>query len=177
MVLLRMLAFQPAREGGAELAAPVATVARTHTQSTVRAATTAAPKATGAAGDDWARIVAQLSLQGAVSQLAAHCSLLGKEGARIRLLLDATGDLFRRPALEDKLAQALTAHFGETIKLDIELGVDAHATTLDTPARRQQAQAQDRMQAARASIESDPNIQAMRDIFGATVLPESIKPN
>jgi hypothetical protein len=51
------------------------------------------------------------------------------------------------------------------------------AATIDTPARRQIAQAQDRMQAARASIESDPNIQAMRDIFGATVQPESIKPN
>jgi DNA polymerase-3 subunit gamma/tau len=92
-------------------------------------------------------------------------------------LLDAQGEPFRRPALEDKLTQALTTYFSETIKVDFELGVDANATTPDTPARRQQAQAQDRLQAARASIESDPNIQAMRDIFGATVQPESIKPN
>jgi DNA polymerase-3 subunit gamma/tau len=176
MVLLRMLAFQPAREGGAELAAPAAAIARTHTQSAVRATSPVAAK-TNAVGDDWARIVAQLGLQGPVSQLAAHCSLLGKEGPRVRLLLDATGEPFRRPALEDKLTQALAAYFGETIKLDIELGVDANAITLDTPARRQQAQDQDRLQAARVSIESDPNIKAMRDIFGATVQPESIKPN
>jgi DNA polymerase-3 subunit gamma/tau len=145
----------------------------------VRAATPTTPAAlkTNGAGDDWARIVAQMGLQGPVSQLAAHCSLLGKEGARVRLLLDANGEPFRRPALEDKLTQALASHFGEAIKLDIEVGADAHATALDTPARRQQAQSQDRLQAARASIESDPNIQAMRDIFGATVQPESIKPN
>jgi DNA polymerase-3 subunit gamma/tau len=176
MVLLRMLAFQPARESGAEVVAPVAAKAQTHTQSAVRASTPPAGK-TNAVGDDWARIVAQLGLQGPVSQLAAHCSLLGKEGPRVRLLLDALGEPFRRPALEDKLTQALTTHFGEAIKLDFELGADENATTPDTPARRQQAQAQDRLLAARASIESDPNIKAMRDIFGATVQPESIKPS
>jgi DNA polymerase-3 subunit gamma/tau len=176
MVLLRMLAFQPAREGGAEIAVPTATVAVRSRATVSNPAPTSAPKAAGA-GDEWARIVAQLGLQGPVSQLAAHCSLLGKEGARVRLLLDASGEPFRRPALEDKLTQALAAFYGETIKLDMEVGSDKVAATIDTPARRQIAQAQDRMQAARASIESDPNIQAMRDIFGATVQPESIKPN
>ena len=177
MVLLRMLAFQPARDGAVESApAPAAVRARpAHTASVSPVAT---PAGSGggqvlkaAVNDDWARIVAQLNLQGPVSQLAAHCSLVGKDGARIRLLLDEAGEPFRRPTLEDKLTQALSAHFGGAIKLEIEVGAST-----DTPARRQHAEAQDKIQAARAAIDSDPTVQAMRDIYGATVQPESVKP-
>jgi DNA polymerase-3 subunit gamma/tau len=171
-----MLAFQPARESaGEQVTASPNRVAQNAPKSPTPKLAAAPSGAT--AGDEWARIVARLGLQGPVSQLAAHCSLLAKDGARIRLLLDSAGDLFRRPALEEQLAQALTLHFDEAIKLDIEIRPDAQTASIDTPARRQQVQAQDRLQAARASIESDPNIQAMRDIFGATVQPESIKPN
>jgi len=178
MVLLRMLAFQPAREGATEIAAgtansrPIAPV----TASVATAAPQPKLNANAEVGDEWARIVAQLNLQGPASQLAAHCSLLAKEGDRVRVLLDDSGEPFRRPALEDKLSQALSTHFGTRIVLDIARTPDVPAS-LDTPARRQQAQAQDRLQAARVAIESDPNVRAMRDVFGATVQPDSIKPN
>ena len=76
-------------------------------------------------------------------------------------------------ALEDRIAQALSTYFGEPIKLEIS----AAAEVTNTPARLQKAAADDRMQAARASIDSDPNIRAMRDMFGATVQPDSIRPN
>ncbi len=183
MTLLRMLAFQPARDGNAEpVTAPAASSSRPRSapvQVAAPVADTVAPTAIRSAspiegGEDWAGTVAQLNLQGPASQLAAHCSLLSKENSRIRLLLDESGEPFRRPALEDKLAQALSAHYGVTVKLEFETG--ARSGAIDTPARRQQAQAQDRLQAARVAIESDPNVQAMRDIFGATVLPESVKP-
>jgi DNA polymerase-3 subunit gamma/tau len=178
MVLLRMLAFQPAREGVVDAAPAVASRARTTPFPQPASATPVNGKAATKTpvGDDWARIVAQLNLQGPVSQLAAHCTLLGREGDRVRLLLDESGEPFRRPTLEDKLTQALSAHFGAAIKLDIEVGANAPSVAIDTPARRQQADAQDKLQAARAAIESDPNVRAMRDIFGATVQPESVKP-
>ena len=35
---------------------------------------------------------------------------------------------------------------------------------------------EDRMQQARTSIDADPNVRAMKDIFGATVQPESVRP-
>ncbi|MBC7984752.1 MAG: DNA polymerase III subunit gamma/tau [Candidatus Obscuribacterales bacterium] len=185
MVLLRMLAFRPATNAAAResitprvtspsAAASVAVRRESSVASASVVASVSAPALPSSTADasDWLRIVAQLNLQGPVSQLAAHCSLLGKEGARLRLLLDAHGEPFRRPALEDKLKQALSAHFGESIKLEIEIT----ETQLDTPARRQQADAEEKMRSARAAIESDPNIRAMREVFGATVQPQSIKP-
>jgi DNA polymerase-3 subunit gamma/tau len=175
MILLRMLAFQPAREGSGE-SIPVSTVPVRSRAATSQAQPVPVTKASNAtsSNSDWIALVAQLNLQGPAGQLAAHCSWLAKDANRVRLLLDESGEPFRRPALEDKLAQALSAHYGAGIKLEIEVGV--RALTIETPARRQQIQAQDRLEAARAAIETDPNVQAMRDIFGATVQPESIKP-
>jgi DNA polymerase-3 subunit gamma/tau len=47
----------------------------------------------------------------------------------------------------------------------------------NTPARQMKAAAEDRVQQARSSIEADPNVRAMREVFGATVTPDSIRPN
>jgi DNA polymerase III subunit gamma/tau len=108
-----------------------------------------------------------------VRQLASHCTLLGKQGNRVQLLLDADGEHFRTSSLEDKLPQALTAYYGEPVRLEISVGAEA----IDTPARQQRQAAGDRLQNARDAIENDPNVRAMRDMFGATVQPDSIRPN
>jgi DNA polymerase-3 subunit gamma/tau len=165
MTLLRMLAFQPAGVVQPAASGPVAS-------TPARAAAEPVQKQPPASGSDWSALVAQLNLQGMVSQLAAHCTWGGRSGNRIRLLLDADGEPFRRPALEEKLAQALSAHFGEAVRIEFELAV----ALADTPARRRQTEAEDRLQNAKRSIEDDPNVRAMQDIFGATVQPESVKP-
>lgn len=88
------------------------------------------------------------------------------------LKLAAAGEPFRRPSLEEQLTQALSAYFGESVLLDFVQATDE----IDTPARQRQAAANDRMQNARATIDNDPNVRAMRDIFGATVQPDSVRP-
>jgi DNA polymerase-3 subunit gamma/tau len=143
----------------------------TRSPSPVASVAPVASRAAAPSGD-WAVIVPQLGLQGPSSQLAAHCMLTAKQGNKVQLALDAEGETFRRPALEERLAQALSAYYGEPIKLEITSVTDA----AHTPARLQKAAADDRLQAARAAIDADPNIHAMRDIFGATVQPDSIRP-
>jgi DNA polymerase III subunit gamma/tau len=183
MVLLRMLAFAVRDEGAARTAAPQPPanrpVARASSGSSAapvqQIATTPAPvraASSAVSGGDWPQIVAQLNLQGPVSQLAAHSALVEKQGNRVSLKLDAEGEPYRRPALEEKLTQALSAYFGESVKLEIAVATDE----LDTPARQRKAAADDRLQNARVAIDSDPNVRAMREIFGATVQPESVRP-
>jgi DNA polymerase-3 subunit gamma/tau len=178
MIVLRMLSFsaadaRPIAAGVAStLSAPVIQAAP------VRASAPAAPQVSKPASIDsradqsWNQIVAQLGLQGPVTQLAAHCVLVTKEPGRVRLALDEEGEPFRRPALEDKLAQALSNFYGEPMKVEIA----AAPKGVHTPAREQRAQADDRQRAAQASIESDPNVRAMRELFGATVQPDSVRP-
>jgi DNA polymerase-3 subunit gamma/tau len=178
MVLLRMLAFSVAESGSIAVRSANASQAPPSRPAPSRRAETQSPATTvqaplaPAAGDDWATIVPKLNLQGPSSQLAAHCLLTSKQGNKVRLALDAEGETFRRPALEERLAQALSLYYGEPIKLEIA----SVGEPVRTPARLQKAAADDRLQAARASIDGDPNIHAMRDIFGATVQPDSIRP-
>lgn len=178
MVLLRMLAFGVRDEGATRTVAPqpsasrpVARVSNASSAPPIQQAVDT-PAAAASSGGDWPQIVAQLNLQGPVSQLAAHSALVEKQGNRVSLKLDAEGEPYRRPALEEKLTQALSAYFGESIKIEIAVAVDE----LDTPARQRKAAADDRLQNARVAIENDPNVRAMRDIFGATVQPESVRP-
>jgi DNA polymerase-3 subunit gamma/tau len=175
MTLLRMLAF--GMSGNVSVAPRPAAVPASPRPSSAGAAPTSASGSASASPprveNEWPKLVAQLDLQGPVTQLAAHCIWVGKQGAKIQLRLDAEGAPFLRPTLEKRLTEALSAHFGENIKLEIAAGPD---TGLNTPARQQRAAADDRVQSARAAIESDPNVKAMRDIFGATVQPESIRP-
>jgi DNA polymerase III subunit gamma/tau len=182
MVLLRMLAFgvssaEPTQEAvGSRPAARLAAVTTPRqgspaTQPPIAKATLAATAPTSEAGSEWATILARLNLQGMVKQLASHCAFGGKHGGKVSLKLDAEGEHFLTKVLEEKLTQALSGYYGEPIRL--EISVD-HA--IDTLARQQKAAAQDRMQQARASIENDPNVRAMKDIFGATVQPESVRP-
>ena len=183
MVLLRMLAFRQAGEASNVAApssaragnAPIRSVPQSAPSSV--ASVPSAPNArpdTSPLGGEWSHIVARMTLSGPVSQLAAHCTLKTREAGRVQLVLDAEGEPYRRPGLEEKLRVALSTTLGEEIKLEI---IDAEkAVTLDTPARRQQAAAADRLQAAVQSINEDPNVKQMAELFGATVQQETIKP-
>jgi DNA polymerase-3 subunit gamma/tau len=178
MVLLRMLAFDVASSGQRqEVSRPAAAAKLSSVPSPSQAAPASAsppPKASAAApeaGGEWPTMVARMNLQGMVRQLAAHCAFGGKQGSKVSLRLDAEGEHFLTKALEEKLTQALSSYYGEPVR--VEISVD---TAIDTLARQQKAAAEDRLQQAKVSIENDPNVRAMKEIFGATVQPDSIRP-
>jgi DNA polymerase-3 subunit gamma/tau len=187
MVLLRMLAFGMTEASQAPSAAPAPVRSSSPTANVAAARASAAPAAVAAAKpaaapvavpaaggeSDWTRMVASMNLNGIVRQLAAHCVLVGRKGNTVQLYLDADGEHYRTAMMEDKLTQALSAYYGEPVRLEFTA---SNGEALNTPARQQKAAADDRLQNARASIESDPNVRAMRDIFGATVQPDSIRP-
>jgi DNA polymerase-3 subunit gamma/tau len=183
MALLRMLAFRPESSGAAmPSSAPagggtrVAPPARPTAAPSVAApgSPSAAPPKASSGSSDWSAIVAGLGLQGPAGQLAAHCVLVGRVKDLVRLRLDPAGDAFNRPQLVQKLTQALSQHYGEPVRVEIGLG-DASASDA-TPARQQAQAADERMKAAEQAIEGDPAVRAMRDVFGATVQPGSVKP-
>jgi DNA polymerase-3 subunit gamma/tau len=188
MALLRMLAFRPesaesapaatpasgarrAAAGGAASAAPARGAAAVPAPAAANVRSGAGAE-TSASGGDWPAIVAQLGLVGSAAQLAAHCTLVARKGELVRLKLDRAGEDFRRPQVEQRLAQALEKYYGEPVRLDIAVS-DAVEVT---PARLQAQAADERQKAAEQSIEADVNVRAMREIFGATVQPGSVKP-
>ena len=134
---------------------------------------TAAPPAAAAAPEgEWAQLLAQLDLQGAARQLASHCVLIGRDGARVRLALDPRSRAMRTGALEEKLAQALSRHYGETVRLEFVVAPE----TGETPAQAQQRAEREQADAARQAFESDPGVRGFREQFAAEVMPETIRP-
>ena len=175
MALLRMLAFRPLSTADDE---PLP-AGRATTRRAAGAATVAMPASSDAAatpavesGSEWPAMLAALDLQGPARQLANHCVLTSRSGDVLRLRLDRSGEMFRRPQLEQKLAQALSAQQGRPLRIEISVS-DVEE---DTPARRQAQVSDERLRAAEEAIEADPAVRAMREVFGATVQPGSVKP-
>jgi DNA polymerase III subunit gamma/tau len=178
MALLRMVAFRP-QAGSGELRAPgPAPIARGAASAAAAApvAPASGPRPASAASQpgaqDWAAIISALELQGAARQLAAHCVLVGREGAMVRLALDPRSKFMRTSAVEEKLAQALTKYYGEPVRLEFT----AVAPQAETPAQADQRASQEEVESARRAFESDPGVQGFRERFGATPLPETIRP-
>jgi len=178
MTFLRMLAFRPQlpSDRAPDVERPRARSAAA-SGSVAVPGSAAAPGPTGtptpaATSGEWPGLLARLELQGAARQLASNCQLLEHDGNRFRFLLDARAATLRTRQQEDRLAQALGRLLGTPVRLEFEIGGEGG----DTPARREEQARDERLEQARLALESDPNVQAMRDHFGAVIQPDSIKP-
>ena len=189
MTLIRMLAFRPAAAGaggstgaapGGRAAAGAAAAAQAPAvlaSAPISIATTPmapAPMAPAPSGaDDWPGILAAMDLSGMPRQLADNCVLLGREGATLRLALDPRRAALQTRAIEDKLTQALSRHFGSPVRLQIEVrGAEA-----ETPARAIERQQAERRAQARSAFEADATVDALRQRFGASVVADSVRPS
>ncbi|HET7587475.1 MAG TPA: DNA polymerase III subunit gamma/tau [Gammaproteobacteria bacterium] len=191
MILLRMLAFRPATAGEApQPSAPPAPAKaraghRSAAASTKTAPAPAAPPApTPAAAvpalaesaeldkPNWAALVEALPLRGMSRELAVNCAFEKREGDTVRLTIDEVHQQLVTDQSRERLQQALSRHYGRPIEVRIAAG----ATADPTPAQRRDKREVERMQAARVAIESDPNVRALQETFGAEIKPASIKP-
>ena len=116
-------------------------------------------------------MLSRLELKGPARQLAGNCQLLAREGNHFRFLLDDRARALHTRQLEDRFTQALRQLVGAAATVEIEQGGAG-----DTPARREEQARDERLEKARAALERDPNVQSLRDRFGAVLQPDSIKP-
>ncbi len=186
MALLRMLAFRPQGVAPTASAAPPPPAARAtmargvsapaarHGASRPNARRSARPNARCRSLPTGTRIVTRPGPAGHGAPFRRELRAARTQGGVVRLRLDPAGESFRRPQIETRLAEALSQYFGEPVRLEITQA-EAPGEML-TPAKRDAIAADDRQRAAEAAIESDPAVRAMRDVFGATVRPGSVKP-
>jgi DNA polymerase-3 subunit gamma/tau len=194
MTLLRMLGFRYAGSGlaagavapgGGAQAAKAAAGRGSRAEAAVapgaRAATPepapappAAPPAAGAAPEsagDWTAMVAEMGLSGVVRSLALNCQFLGRHDGTVRLALDPRVQAAKTPGIETKLQQALGTYFGGPVRL--EFVADGAA---ETPAQIQEREGRAALVAARQAFGEDPMVKALQERFGATPLPDTIRP-
>ena len=197
MTLMRMLAFKPASAGSS--GAPVSGPASRGAAATGRAAPkSAAP--TSAAGPkksaaktaakpetpkpdtadvktvaweepDWKELVVSLGLSGAVRLLASNCAYLRREGNTVYLGLDPRSQAMLTNQRKDVIASKLGEYFGERLNVDIAMGSE----TDETPLQQESRMTDERLEEARQSLEADPNVQKMKDMFGAVLKTDTIE--
>jgi DNA polymerase-3 subunit gamma/tau len=182
MTLLRMLAFQPPRAAARE--ASDSTARRAFGKTADDKASKAVPAApvaktgpkTAAAPSkwqepDWSALVHELNLSGANKLLASNCAYLKRENGTLYFNLDSRSQSLLTKSRQKALAEAVSERFGETLRVEISIEESAPETPIQEEARR----VDEKIEAARASLESDPNVKALQDMFGAQLNPDSIE--
>jgi DNA polymerase-3 subunit gamma/tau len=189
MTLLRLHAFRPERAGAAKGAAPPAPARRPPpaapqaAPAKVQAAASPGPTPVARPGpplaavaastdEDWHALVARLPLTGMAKQLAQHCELSERTATSIRLrLAPAHRHLLGKPQ-QEKLQAELQICCGQGLRLEIDVAEPA----AETPAERSRNQQRERQDRAIASIEQDPFVRDVVDLFDATIDESTIKP-
>jgi DNA polymerase-3 subunit gamma/tau len=193
MALLRMLAFRPVMTGNLEAhpqpdvkpipvpparpaprPVPVASPPPREAPARPLPENPATPPAAQPlpAGGDWPEMIAAMRLESITKQLAQQCALHSIDNHNCTLLLDPAFQTMLSPMRIEKLQTALRTLRGTPVKLTVLV----EKPTTATPAEQLIKQREDRQQAAVEAIEADQNIQALKEHFGARVIPGTIEP-
>ncbi|MFA7350713.1 MAG: DNA polymerase III subunit gamma/tau [Methylotenera sp.] len=197
MSLLRMLAFTP-NDGNTSVsqkkteqanqltrptpaisqAKPVAAPAETLSQQTNVNSATASPQTSsettttpaGSFNGNWRNLVDELKL-GLARELAKHCELIAYDEHSISLSVPEAQKHLLSPNYQEKLGSAIAQYFDKKIKLQFSIG-----GTGNTPAKQISQEKAVAQASAESAIEEDGFVQALINDFGATIIPNSIKP-
>ena len=119
--------------------------------------------------DEWANTISQLNLGGLNKQLALHSAFQRSDNTVTLLLNEQKGHLQSDAAIE-VVRSALSNHFAEPINVNVICGQPAY-----TPFALQMQINQIRKAHAESIFNSDPELQKLKNTFGASVIDGSLK--
>lgn len=119
---------------------------------------------------NWRGLVDELKL-GLARELAKHCELIAYDEHSISLTVPESQKHLLSPNYQEKLNSAIAQYFNKKIKLQFSVGGTGNTPAKQISQEKAQAQAN-----AKVAIEEDSFVQALINDFGATIIPNSIKP-
>ncbi len=119
---------------------------------------------------NWRGLLDELKL-GLVRTLAQHCELVSYDENSISLSVPESQKHLLVPNYQEKLGAAICQYFGKRIKLQFSIG-----GTGNTPAKQISQEKAHAQANAESAIEDDSFVQALINDFGASIIPNSIKP-
>lgn len=186
MLMIRLLSFQPGSSGsggnpqGQEKSVQTKSVQATTDSSNLSSANTdaAAPKPAQReikqAADthaDWSTMIQQMGLSGLLAQLASYCSIARRDEKSMTLTIPPDKENFLNPSQRERLITAIQKHYGEGLRINITV----EESNIESPAEEKVRKASEDKAMAEHSIRTDPNVEAMQEMFGATIDPNSIQ--
>ncbi len=175
MILLRMLAFEPAhedseREGGDRAApSPKTPASRPPAPGVAESAPAASPVVTP---EVWTAWVDELEVSGMARELAVNCEPTEHVSGVLKLRLAPSHAQLNADRAREQLEGALEKRLGAPVRLDI--GIEEPPR--DTPAQRARRDDANRRRAAVEAIENDRTVRAICETFGTKVDPRLVDP-
>jgi DNA polymerase III subunit gamma/tau len=125
---------------------------------------------------NWRKLVEQNLKLGLARALAQNCELVSYDEHSLNLRVASAQKHLISPSYQDKLANAINEYFGRKIRLSIAVASDTHKEIL-TPAKQNANEKAVIQSSAEAAIMNDDFVKALMHDLGATIIPNSIKPN
>ncbi len=72
----------------------------------------------------------------------------------------------------NRVRDALSAHFGQPVRVEVEVGAVRGPTAAAVAAQRRR----ERLEQAQAAIEADPFVRTLLDEFDGSIVPGSVRP-
>jgi DNA polymerase-3 subunit gamma/tau len=170
-----MLAFRPLQsDSPGSTGGGSSTVVKKKPQRQARADATRPPSVSaGAVWKDpvWSDLIGKLDLSGATKMLASNCAFLERRTNTVFLCVDPRSESMLTRQRKDTLSAALSAYYSEALSVDISVG----ESVVETPTQEESRAADERLEAAKTALESDPNVQALKEMFGAELNTDSIE--
>ena len=88
------------------------------------------------------------------------------------LSLDHRSESYLTRPRQTALGESLSEYFAEELRVEIAVG----AAEAETPTQMEARQETEELEAARVGLEADPNVKALKDMFGAELVADSVEP-
>jgi DNA polymerase III subunit gamma/tau len=121
---------------------------------------------------NWRKLVEQNLKLGLARSLAQNCEMVTYDENSITLRVAESNKHLATATYQDKLSSAIHDFFGRKIRLNFEIGTG----DINTPAKQMAVEKATVQSSAEAAILQDAFVQALVSDFGATIVPNSIKP-
>jgi DNA polymerase-3 subunit gamma/tau len=121
----------------------------------------------------WPNLAATLPLRGVAHQLAQQSELIKCDNGNgvMQFHLRVAVETLLSAGSVEKLAAALTEHFGQTIRVATEIGAVRQTANAQSVAQREALQRE-----TEETMKNDPFVQTLIREFGAMIVPDSIRP-
>jgi DNA polymerase III subunit gamma/tau len=113
-----------------------------------------------------------MKIEGMTRELANNCILENIDENSCNLIVDPGHRHLCGGIPEEKLKLAIQKFSGKPIKVSLTVAQNA----LETPAVERSKALEDRQKAAITAINEDPAVQALKEQFGARIMPGTIEP-
>jgi DNA polymerase-3 subunit gamma/tau len=122
--------------------------------------------------DNWLQVRKQLDIGASLGEIASHCLLAERKNNGLFFVIDNQQTSLYDSAHEQGLAQALSEYFGESVTVDIAVGV----ANRETPRAADNREKAERLAEAVETLNQDPDIIKFKKLFDARLDESSVRP-